>query len=142
MVTTSLEQPPATTDTERASTRLRQTAVEILEFLQVPTPRHLLQDVLASRGISVDLGQLSRLRRAEEHALRAGRAPGGPGLVPAISCLDLSAIPGTLTCSTWTVEQRLVGMYTPRARHLRVLLCLLDDAALLGSEPGQRLVGR
>jgi hypothetical protein len=142
VVTTSFAQPPASSTVERASSRLRQNVAEILEFLQVPTPRHLLQDVLACRGVGVDMGQLSRLRRAEEHALRAGRAPGGPGLVPAISCLELCAIPGTLTCSTWSLEQRLVGMYTPRTRHLGVLLRLLDDAALLGSEAGQRLVSR
>jgi hypothetical protein len=56
--------------------------------------------------------------------------------------LDLTAISGTLTCSSWSLEQRLVGMYTPRARHLRVLLRLLDDAPLVASEAGQRLIAR
>jgi hypothetical protein len=103
---------------------LREQIIDILELLQVPAPRRLLEDVLAAHGIGVQLSQLSHLARAEERALRAGRAPLGPALVPAISCLNLSAIPGTLSCSTWTLEQRLVGTYTPRARHLRVLLAL------------------
>jgi hypothetical protein len=121
---------------------LRQHVIDVLELLQVPTPRHLLQDVLAARGTTVELGQLSRLGRAEERALRGGRASLAPALVPAISSLDLTAIPSTLTCSSWSLEQRIVGMYTPRARHLRVLLRLLDDAPLVASEGGQRLIVR
>ena len=142
MVTTTREPLSSTSIAERASTRLRQHVIEVLELLQVPTPRHLLQDVLAARGTAVDLRQLSRFGRAEERRLRPSAAPTTPALVPAISSLDLTAIPGTLTCWSWSLEQRIVGMYTPRARHLRVLLRLLDDAPLVASEGGQRLIVR
>lgn len=142
MVTTTLEPSSSSPNDERANSHLRAQVIDILELLQVPAPRHVLQDVLAARGISVQLSQLSRLARAEERAVRAGRVTLGPALVPAISCLDLSVIPSTFSCSTWSLEQRLVGMYTPRARHLRVLLRLLDDAALLGSGAGQGLIAR
>ena len=142
MVTTTREPSSSTSIAERASTRLRQHVIEVLELLQVPTPRHLLQDVLAARGTAVDLRQLSRFGRAEERRLRPSAAPTTPALVPAISSLDLTAIPSTLTCSSWSLEQRIVGMYTPRARHLRVLLRLLDDAPLVASEGGQRLIVR
>lgn len=135
MVTTSVQDPPINTASERASVRLRQDVLEILQELQVAAPRHLIQDILEARGNRVNLAQLSRL-------LRAGRDLDGPALVPAIWCLDLSAIRGTFTCSTWNLEQRLVGMYTPRARHLRVLLHLLDDAGLQGSEAGERFISR
>ena len=137
MITTTREPSSSTSIAERASTRLRQHVIEVLELLQVPTPRHLLQDVLAARGTAVDLRQLSRFGRAEERRLRTSAAPTTPALVPAISSLDLTAIPSTLTCSSWSLEQRIVGMYTPRARHLRVLLRLLDDAPLVASEGGQ-----
>ena len=142
MVTTTREPSSSTSIAERASTRLRQHVIEVLELLQVPTPRHLLQDVLAARGTAVDLRQLSRFGRAEERRLGTSAAPTTPALVPAISSLDLPAIPGTLTCWSWSLEQRIVGMYTPRARHLRVLLRLLDDAPLVASEGGQRLIVR
>ena len=142
MVTTTREPSSSTSIAERASTRLRQHVIEVLELLQVPTPRHLLQDVLAARGTAVDLRQLSRFGRAEERRLRPSAAPTTPALVPAISSLDLTAIPSTLTSSSWSLEQRIVGMYTPRARHLRVLLRLLDDAPLVASEGGQRLIVR
>ena len=142
MVTTTREPSSSTSIAERASTRLRQHVIEVLELLQVPTPRHLLQDVLAARGVAVDLRQLSRFGRAEERRLRPSAAPTTPALVPAISSLDLTAIPSTLTSSSWSLEQRIVGMYTPRARHLRVLLRLLDDAPLVASEGGQRLIVR
>jgi hypothetical protein len=142
VVTTTREPSSSTSIAERASTRLRQHVIEVLELLQVPTPRHLLQDVLAARGTAVDLRQLSRFGRAEERRLRTSAAPTTPALVPAISSLDLTAIPGTLTCWSWSLEQRIVGMYTPRARHLRVLLRLLDDAPLVASEGGQRLIVR
>ena len=142
MVTTTREPSSSTSIAERASTRLRQHVIEVLELLQVPTPRHLLQDVLAARGTAVDLRQLSRFGRAEERRLRTSAAPTTPALVPAISSLDLTAIPSTLTSSSWSLEQRIVGMYTPRARHLRVLLRLLDDAPLVASEGGQRLIVR
>ena len=142
MVTTTREPSSSTSIAERASTRLRQHVIEVLELLQVPTPRRLLQDLLAARGISVELGQLSRLGRAEKLGPRTNAAPTTPALVPAISSLDLTAIPSTLTCSSWSLEQRIVGMYTPRTRHLRVLLRLLDDAPLVASESGQRLIVR
>ena len=142
MVTTTREPSSSTSIAERASTRLRQHVIEVLELLQVPTPRHLLQDVLAARGTAVDLRQLSRFGRAEERRLRTSAAPTTPALVPAISSLDLTAIPGTLTSSSWILDQRIVGVYTPRARHLRVLLRLLDDAPLVASEGGQRLIVR
>ena len=142
MVTTTREPSSSTSIAERASTRLRQHVIEVLELLQVPTPRHLLQDVLAARGTAVDLRQLSRFGRAEERRLRPSAAPTTPALVPAISSLDLTAIPSTMTCSSWSLEQRIVGMYAPRARHLRVLLRLLDDAPLVASEGGQRLIVR
>lgn len=142
MVTTTREPSSSTSIAERASTRLRQHVIGVLELLQVPTPRHLLQDVLAARGTAVDLRQLSRFGRAEERRPRTSAAPTTPALVPAISSLDLTAIPSTLTCSSWSLEQRIVGMYTPRARHLRVLLRLLDDAPLVASEGGQRLIVR
>jgi hypothetical protein len=133
MVTTSVEHPPINARSERAS--LRQDVIDILQQIQVPAPRHLIQDLLEARGNRVNLAQLPP-------PLRAGQASESLALVPAIWCLDLSAIPGTYTCSTWSLEQRLVGMYTPRVRHLRVLLRLLDDAGLQGSEAGQRLINR
>jgi hypothetical protein len=142
MVTTSLDKSPTDSTPDGSRARLRGRVIDILELLQVPTTRRLLQDTLAARGASVELGELSRLCRAEEHALHTGRLPDGPALVPAISCLDLTAIPGTFTCSTWTFEQRLVGTYTPRTRLLRVLLRLLHDGSLLASEPGERLITR
>ena len=142
MVTTTREPSSSTSIAERASTRLRQHVIDALELRQVPAPRHLLQDVLAARGTPVELGQLSSLGRAEERRVRTSAAPTTPALVPAISSLDLTAIPGALTCWSWSLEQRIVGMYTPRARHLRVLLRLLEDGALPCAEPGQRLIVR
>jgi hypothetical protein len=76
MVTTSVEHPPTNTTSGRPTVRLRQDVLEILQELQVPAPRHLIQDVLEARGNKVNLAQLSRL-------LRAGRALDGPALVPA-----------------------------------------------------------
>jgi hypothetical protein len=138
MVTTSLKEPPS----DQAATRLRDQVIEILDLINVPTPRRLLQDVLACRGVAVDPGQLSRLRGAEERAFRASPTDATCWLLPAISCLDLTAIPGTFTCSTWILEARLVGVHTPRARHLRVLLRLLDETVELDAERGQRLLAR
>src|SRR5438128_5938769 len=69
MVTTPPESPsPNTSPAQRGS--LRTHVVDVLELLEVPVPRHLLQDVLACRGVTVDLRQLSNLRRAEERAFR------------------------------------------------------------------------
>jgi hypothetical protein len=121
---------------------LRQRVIDILELLELPTPRHLLQDMLACGGISVDLADLARLRRAEERAFQANTMAGGRWLVPAISSLDLSAIAATFTCSTWPLEHRVVGAYTPRARMLRVLLRLLDSRIELDAERSGRLIAR
>jgi hypothetical protein len=82
------------------------------------------------------------MRRAEERAFQANARDTGCCLVPAISSLDLTAIAGTLTCSTWPLEQRVVGVYTPRTRMLRVLLRLLGDRIELGAERSERLMAR
>jgi len=141
MVTTPPESPsPNTSPAQRGS--LRTHVVDVLELLEVPVPRHLLQDVLACRGVTVDLRQLSNLRRAEERAFRTVPTETDRLLVPAISTLDLCAIPATFTCSTWPLEQRVVGTYTQRTRHLRVLLRLLDFPTQFDSERHQRLVAR
>jgi hypothetical protein len=75
MVTTALDPP----STEPTTPRLRQQVVDILELLAVPTPRHLLQDVPECGGVTVDLAQLTRLRRAEERAFHANPRTGTAG---------------------------------------------------------------
>jgi hypothetical protein len=121
VVTTTVAPSSSNPNAMSASTRLRRRVIEILELLQVPTPRHLLQDVLGARGISVELGQLSRLGRAD-----GTRAPRWP-YAARFSASSGDLQPGSdrhpwhaLTCSNWSLEQRIVGMYTPRARHPRV----------------------
>ena len=143
MVKTPLKpKPPTVPPPPRGTASLRDSVFEVLDLLEVPAPRHLLQDVLACRGIVVELGQLTRMRRAEDRAFQARPTESERFLAPAISCLDLSAVPGTLTCSTWPLEARLVGMYTPRTRHLRVLLRLLDEPPQLDADRCQRLLAR
>ncbi|HET6317399.1 MAG TPA: hypothetical protein VFG86_13140 [Chloroflexota bacterium] len=144
MVTTSVEPAPPVAErrTGGESAQLRQRVIEMLDVVRVPTPRHLTQDLLACWQITVDMRQLSRLSRAEERAFQTAATDARHLPVPAISCLDLSAIPHTLTLSSWPLEQRIVGMYTTRTRLLRVLLRLLDQASLFEAERLQRMVAR
>jgi hypothetical protein len=66
MVTASLDTSPINKIPDRSSARLRGRVIDILEQLQVPITRHLLQDLLSVQGARAELGELSRLRRSEE----------------------------------------------------------------------------
>jgi hypothetical protein len=63
-----VDTPVEHASTEPGSARLRLQVLDILESVGEPTPRHLLQDLLACRGVAVDFAQLSR-----------GRLPVPPG---------------------------------------------------------------
>ena len=65
MVTTRVQPSSSNPNAASVSIRVRQQVIEVLELLQVPVPRHLLHDVLAARGTTVELGQLSAGRVAD-----------------------------------------------------------------------------
>lgn len=120
---TASDQPE---QSDAALADIRESVLEALELLDVPSPLKLIADTLAVQGQRVTLRQLARLRYADQREHHATHGTGQRFLVPALSTLDLTAVSGSLALSTWPAEQRLIGSRSPRVHHLRVLLALLD----------------
>ena len=122
----------------------RERALAILAHVGLPLAPERLADLAALRprpGLAP--AQLAALLSREQRRWQRDPTAEPVWLVPALDADDGSPLPRYLACSDWSLEQRLVGGYTPAVLTLRLLLRLLAGYRAGGAAPDlARLVGR
>jgi hypothetical protein len=100
---------------------LRELALDALDDLGVPAAPALVADLTAAlTGNRPSPSRFASLRRDEENAARRNLAARPAWILPAISAVELTAIPRLLTSSTWALERRIIGSRSMRTDNLRI----------------------
>ncbi|WP_338692196.1 MULTISPECIES: hypothetical protein [unclassified Bradyrhizobium] len=111
----------ATPRSSKPAKPLRELALDALDDLGVPAAPALVADLTAAlTGNRPSPSRFASLRRDEENAARRNLAARPAWILPAISAVELTAIPRLLTSSTWALERRIIGSRSMRTDNLRI----------------------
>jgi hypothetical protein len=113
----------------------------VLERVGVASPpariAALAQELLEVR---VSASQFASFRKADERSYR--RNPRNRTyILPALSAVDLSGMPGMVTLSSWPLERRVIGGYSQRVDSMQVILAA-HAAVRNGEDPSATAVIR